>query len=71
VAERSAIRLHITIPRATLGAACVQTEREFAVKADIPGVNKDQVKVYQDGDVLSISAETKQVCKRSYCLFYD
>ena len=49
----------------------MQTEREFAVKADIPGVNKDQVKVYQDGDVLSISAETKQVCKRSYCLFYD
>ena len=39
------------------------------MKADIPGVNKDQVKVYQDGDVLSISAETKQVCKGSTAYF--
>ena len=68
MAERSAVRLHTTSSRATICAACVQTEREFAVKADIPGVNKDQVKVYQDGDVLSISAETKQVCKK-YSLF--
>lgn len=70
MAERSAITLHTTNFRATTGAACVQTEREFAVKADIPGVNKDQVKVYQDGDVLSISAETKQVYARVLLLIF-
>lgn len=47
----------------------LQSEREFQVKADIPGVSKDSVKVMQDGDVLSISAEAKHVritqCKRA------
>ncbi|KAK9836153.1 hypothetical protein WJX81_005290 [Elliptochloris bilobata] len=36
-----------------------ETEREFSVKADVPGIDKNRLKVYQDGDVLSISAETK------------
>jgi len=49
--------------------ACAQTEREFQLKADIPGMPKDSVKVVQDGDVLSISAETKQVRSTLYMLY--
>jgi HSP20 family protein len=41
-----------------------ETEREFSLKADVPGVSKDHLKVYQDGDVLSISAENKHENKQ-------
>ena len=45
-----------------------ETEREFCVKADVPGVNKDNLKVYQDGDVLSISAVRPMfICTMQYC----
>lgn len=38
------------------------------MKADVPGVNKDNLKVYQDGDVLSISAVRPMfVCTMQYC----
>ena len=48
--------------------AHAETEREFCVKADVPGVNKDHLKVYQDGDVLSISAVRPMfICTVQYC----
>ena len=43
---------------------CAQTADKFQIKADIPGVTKQDIKLNVDGDVLSLSvqkAEQKQV----------
>ena len=37
-----------------------ETEQAYTLKADIPGVNKEDIKVAVDGNVISISAETKR-----------
>lgn len=37
--------------------ASLQTPKAFEVKADLPGVDKKDVKVNVDGDVLSLSVE--------------
>ena len=38
----------------------MQSEKEFAIKADLPGVPKEAVKVQVDGDVLSLEVEQKK-----------
>jgi HSP20 family protein len=38
----------------------VQTEKAIEVHADIPGVNKEDIKLDVENDVLSLSVETKQ-----------
>jgi len=45
----SAIRLDVT-----------EDERAYTVKADLPGVSKDDIKVAIDGERVSISAEVKR-----------
>ena len=37
-----------------------ETERDYTIKAEIPGVQKDDIKVAIDGKRVSISAEVKQ-----------
>lgn len=37
-----------------------ETDQAYQVKADVPGVKKDDVKVSIDGNVISIRAETKE-----------
>ncbi|MEN9833905.1 MAG: hypothetical protein RL011_98 [Pseudomonadota bacterium] len=37
-----------------------EDEKNFFLKADIPGVNKDDIKVSVDGNVVSLSAEIKK-----------
>lgn len=37
-----------------------ETEKEYQVRAEIPGVKKDDIKVNIDGNRVSISAEVKQ-----------
>jgi HSP20 family molecular chaperone IbpA len=43
--------------RFLLGYVLRQTPKAFEVKADLPGVDKKDVKVNVDGDVLSLSVE--------------
>ncbi|UGQ48484.1 Hsp20/alpha crystallin family protein [Massilia endophytica] len=38
-----------------------ETEQAYTVKADLPGVNKDDIKVDIQGNRVSIAAETKRV----------
>jgi len=37
-----------------------ETEKEYIVKADLPDVKKDDVKVELDGDMLTVEGERKQ-----------
>ncbi len=37
-----------------------ETDRDYVVKAEIPGVNKEDIKVAIDGNQVSISAEIKE-----------
>ena len=37
-----------------------ETDRDYIVRAQIPGVKKEDVKILVDGDLVSISAEVKQ-----------
>lgn len=37
-----------------------ETDQEYVVKADIPGVKKDDIKVAIDGNQVSISAQTQE-----------
>ena len=49
---------------------CAQTADKFQIKADIPGVTKQDIKLNVDGDVLSLSvqkAEQKQVWHCDSC----
>lgn len=41
-----------------------ENEKVYAVKAEIPGVQKDDIDVSIDGNLISISAETKRETKR-------
>ncbi|KAL6784313.1 hypothetical protein ACKKBG_A05660 [Auxenochlorella protothecoides x Auxenochlorella symbiontica] len=36
---------------------CAQDKSKFLIKADIPGVNKEDIKVTTEGDTLSLSVE--------------
>jgi HSP20 family protein len=36
-----------------------EDEKSFTVKADIPGVKKEDIKIDVDGDTVTVSAETK------------
>jgi len=38
-----------------------ETDQDYIVRAQIPGVKKEDVKILVDGDLVSISAEVKQV----------
>ena len=38
----------------------VETDTAFVVKAEIPGVNKDEIQVSIEGDVVTIGAEVKR-----------
>lgn len=37
-----------------------ETDQEYLIKADIPGVNKEDIKVSIDGNQVSVSAEMKE-----------
>ncbi len=37
-----------------------ETDKNYTIRAEIPGVKKEDVKVQVDGNLVSISAETKQ-----------
>ncbi len=45
-------------PRIRMDVA--ETEQSYQIKADIPGVKKEDIKVAIDGNVVSIRAETKE-----------
>ncbi|TPX69571.1 hypothetical protein SpCBS45565_g02292 [Spizellomyces sp. 'palustris'] len=36
-----------------------ETDKEYIIKADLPGLNKDEVKIHLDNDVLTIEGERK------------
>jgi HSP20 family protein len=38
----------------------VETDNAYAVKAEMPGVNKDEIQVSIEGDVVTIGAEVKR-----------
>src|SRR5215470_16299943 len=38
----------------------VETDAAYVVKAEIPGVNKDEIQVSIEGDVVTIAAEVKR-----------
>jgi HSP20 family protein len=38
-----------------------EDDKNFFVKAEIPGVNKDDIKVSVDGNLVSVSAEVRKV----------
>lgn len=43
-----------------LCAALLQKEQAFEIKADVPGVDKKDIKLSVDGDVLSLSVQKAQ-----------
>lgn len=40
-----------------------ETDKEYVVRAELPGVNKEDIKIYCEGNQVSISAEKKQMKK--------
>lgn len=53
----ASIRAADMSPRVRLDVT--ESEQGYKVKADLPGVNKEDIKVSVDGNQVSISAETK------------
>lgn len=47
-----------SVPRIKMDVT--ETDKTYVVKAEIPGVNKEDIKVSIDGNQVSISAETKK-----------
>lgn len=47
-------------PPLTMRLDVVEKDNAYSVKADIPGVNKDDIHVRIDGNVVQIDAEVKQ-----------
>jgi HSP20 family protein len=54
------VRFEMVAPAPSIKLELSETDDAYQVKAQIPGVNKDDIKVKIDGDTVSISAETKQ-----------
>ena len=60
----------VSSPQVKRHVCCAQTADKFQIKADIPGVTKQDIKLNVDGDVLSLSvqkAEQKQVRRHDSC----
>ena len=53
-------RWELAAPAPAIKVEVSETDEAFKVKAQIPGVKKDDIKVKVDGSMVSISAETKQ-----------
>jgi Hsp20/alpha crystallin family len=51
---------HPNTARLTLCVHLPQKERAFEIKADVPGVDKKDIKLSVDGDVLSLSVQKTQ-----------
>ena len=43
-----------------------ETDGEYKVKADIPGLKKEDINISIDGNIVSISAETKRETEQKY-----
>ncbi|HTT13517.1 MAG TPA: Hsp20/alpha crystallin family protein [Burkholderiaceae bacterium] len=54
------VRFELAAPAPSIKLEVSESDAEFHVKAQIPGVRKEDIRVKIDGDVVSISAETKQ-----------
>jgi len=54
------VRFELAAPAPSIKLELAEKEDQYVVKAQIPGVDKDDIKVKIDGDTVSISAETRQ-----------
>jgi len=54
------VRFEMVAPTPSIKVEVVENDETFQVKAEIPGVRKEDIKVNVDGDTVSISAETRQ-----------
>jgi HSP20 family protein len=54
------VRFEMVAPTPSIKLEVSEKEDAFLVKAQIPGVKKEDIKVRIDGDTVSISAETRQ-----------
>jgi HSP20 family protein len=54
------VRLEMAAPAPAIRLEVSETDDAFKVKAQVPGVKKDDIKVKIDHGMVSISAETKQ-----------
>jgi len=54
------VRFEIVTPAPEIKLEVREEDDAFRIKAEIPGVNKNDLKVKIDGDTVTISAETKQ-----------
>ena len=52
--------VHVSKSAAPIKVDVVETGAAFVVKAEIPGVNKDEIQVSIEGDVVTIGAEVKR-----------
>jgi len=52
--------LSLSLPLQTIKLDVVEKEKEYAINADIPGVNKEDVKLSVSDDVLTICGERKE-----------
>lgn len=53
-------RMGMTLNEPQIKLDVEETDNSYKVKADIPGVKKEDISVEVDGDTVSISAEVKQ-----------
>ena len=54
------VRLDPQAPQMQIKMDVKENDSAYVVRADIPGVKKEDIKVDVDGNVVSISAEVKQ-----------
>jgi HSP20 family protein len=54
------VRFEMTAPAPSIKLEVSENDTAFSVKAQIPGAKKEDIKVKIDGDVVSITAESKQ-----------
>jgi len=54
------VRFEMVAPTPSIKLEVSENDDAFHVKAEVPGARKEDIKVNLDGDMVSISAETKQ-----------
>ena len=54
------VRFEMVAPAPSIKLEVSENDDAFHVKAEVPGARKEDIKVNLDGDMVSISAETKQ-----------
>lgn len=47
-----------------------QTDKEYTIEADIPGVNRGDIRVSVDGDVVTIAVDSQDVKEEEGTLYH-